>query len=247
MTKNSLGLIETLGLVGAIEAADAGSKAANVTFRGYQRGRAGLITVVFAGDVAAVRAAVAAGTAAAKRVGQVVAVHVIARPDRQVRIGSPNGHGAVQLEASVPQEAVTVEVPLTPQETVEPEEQPPAPLEIIEPEEQPPERVAEESAPHEEPVAETLSATVAPSPDETGGLSAMPEHSAVAVAEAEEPAAAQPLEEAVEPEPGQEREEVISTGGNGDAPVAKAKTTTDVPAPARKKEKVRPSKAKRKL
>jgi len=86
MEKDSLGLIETLGLVGAIEAADAGSKAAKVSFRGYERGLAGLITVVFTGDVAAVQAAVAAGAAAAKRVGHLVSVHVIARPDRQVQL-----------------------------------------------------------------------------------------------------------------------------------------------------------------
>ncbi len=67
MEKESLGMIETLGFVPAIEAADAGSKAANVTFRGYERARAGLITVVFVGDVAAVRAAVTAGSAAARR------------------------------------------------------------------------------------------------------------------------------------------------------------------------------------
>ena len=88
METESLGLIETLGLVGAIEAADAGTKAANVSFRGYERGRAGLITVVFTGDVAAVRTAVAAGTAAAKQVGQVVSVHVIARPHVQLNVGS---------------------------------------------------------------------------------------------------------------------------------------------------------------
>ncbi len=99
MEKDSLGLIETSGLVAAIEAADAGSKAANVTFRGYQRARAGLITVVFLGDVAAVRAAVTAGSAAAKRVGTVISVHVIARPDLQLRIVS---NGAQPVEKLVP-------------------------------------------------------------------------------------------------------------------------------------------------
>ncbi len=86
MERDSLGLIETSGLVAAIEAADAGSKAANVSFRGYESARAGLITVVFLGDVAAVRAAVTAGSAAAKRIGTVLSVHVIARPDRQLRV-----------------------------------------------------------------------------------------------------------------------------------------------------------------
>lgn len=95
MEKESLGLIETLGLVAAIEAVDAGSKAANVTFRGYERARAGLITVVFDGDVAAVRAAVSAGAAAARKVGKVVSVHVIARPDHQLQL-PPNGTRAGQ-------------------------------------------------------------------------------------------------------------------------------------------------------
>ncbi len=95
MERDSLGLIETSGLVAAIEAADAGSKAANVTFRGYERARAGLITVVFLGDVAAVRAAVTAGSAAAKRVGTVISVHVIARPDRQLRVVA-NGAKAIE-------------------------------------------------------------------------------------------------------------------------------------------------------
>jgi microcompartment protein CcmL/EutN len=99
MEKESLGLIETLGLVSAIEAADAGSKAANVSFRGYERGRAGLITVVFVGDVAAVRAAVSAGAAAARQVGTVVSVHVIARPDSQLHV-TRNGAGAAQQEVA---------------------------------------------------------------------------------------------------------------------------------------------------
>jgi len=99
MERESLGLIETLGMVGAIEAADAGAKAAKVTFHGYARGRAGLITVMFTGDVAAVRAAVAAGVAAAKRVGQVVSVDVIARPDRQLHV-TPDGSKPIEHEIS---------------------------------------------------------------------------------------------------------------------------------------------------
>ena len=99
MERDSLGLIETSGLVAAIEAADAGSKAANVTFRGYQRARAGLITVVFLGDVAAVRTAVTAGAAAAKRIGTVISVHVIARPDRQLHVVS---NSAKPVEKLVP-------------------------------------------------------------------------------------------------------------------------------------------------
>jgi ethanolamine utilization protein EutM len=114
MEKESLGLIETLGLVAAIEAADAGAKAANVKLRGYEQARAGLITVFFAGDVAAVRAAVSAGAAAAKRVGKVVSVHVIARPDRQLQV-STNGTQplpeaeALPVEESAPEQALPVD------------------------------------------------------------------------------------------------------------------------------------------
>ena len=78
--EQALGLIETKGLVGAIEAADAGLKAANVELLGSERADAGLVTVMFGGDVAAVRAACDAGAAAAGRVGQLVGVHVIPRP-----------------------------------------------------------------------------------------------------------------------------------------------------------------------
>jgi ethanolamine utilization protein EutM len=77
---DALGLIETRGLVGAIEAADAGAKAANVRLLGTERADAGLVTVKFIGEVAAVKSAVDAGAAAAQRVGQLVSVHVIPRP-----------------------------------------------------------------------------------------------------------------------------------------------------------------------
>jgi microcompartment protein CcmL/EutN len=113
MEKDSLGLIETSGLVAAIEAADAGSKAANVSFRGYQRARAGLITVFFLGDVAAVRAAVTAGSAAAKRVGTVISVHVIARPDRQLH-GVANAAKPIETLAPSPTlESTVTELPRT--------------------------------------------------------------------------------------------------------------------------------------
>ena len=104
MEKGSLGLIETWGYVPAIEAADAGSKAANVTLLGYEEVRAGLVTVKFVGDVAAVRAAVTAGAAAAGKVGKVVSVHVIPRPDRQLRItpGGPPTPGDEQPEPPPP-------------------------------------------------------------------------------------------------------------------------------------------------
>ncbi len=86
MVEYALGLIETRGLVGAIEAADAAVKAADVELIGKERAEAGLITVKVKGDVAAVRAAVDAGAAAAQRVGELVSVHVIPRPDEETEI-----------------------------------------------------------------------------------------------------------------------------------------------------------------
>jgi microcompartment protein CcmL/EutN len=85
MTLRSLGLIETWGLVAAVEAADAGAKAANVALKGYELARGGLVTVRFEGDVAAVRAAVSAASVAAGKVGRVVSTHVIARPHAQLQ------------------------------------------------------------------------------------------------------------------------------------------------------------------
>ena len=80
----ALGMIETKGLVGAIEAADAMVKAANVTLIGKVMVGGGLVTVMVRGDVGAVKAAVEAGGAAAKRVGELVSVHVIPRPHEDV-------------------------------------------------------------------------------------------------------------------------------------------------------------------
>ncbi len=88
-----------------------GSKAANVTFRGYERARAGLITVVFLGDVAAVRAAVTAGAAAAKRIGTVISVHVIARPDRQLHVIANGAKPVQKLVFSPGVEPVALEQP----------------------------------------------------------------------------------------------------------------------------------------
>ncbi len=76
----ALGMIETKGLVGAVEAADAMVKAANVRLVGYERIGSGLVTVMVRGDVGAVKAAVDAGCAAAARLGEVVSTHVIPRP-----------------------------------------------------------------------------------------------------------------------------------------------------------------------
>ena len=79
-TLNALGMIETRGLVGAIEAADAMVKAANVTLVGKEHIGGGLVTVMVRGDVGAVKSATDAGAAAAERVGELISVHVIPRP-----------------------------------------------------------------------------------------------------------------------------------------------------------------------
>ncbi|WP_300277333.1 BMC domain-containing protein [Peptacetobacter sp.] len=80
MNSDALGMVETKGLVGAIEAADSMVKAANVNLVGYEKIGSGLVTVMVRGDVGAVKAAVDAGAASAKAVGEVVSTHVIPRP-----------------------------------------------------------------------------------------------------------------------------------------------------------------------
>ncbi len=85
-SRGALGLIETKGYVAAVEAADAMAKSANVDVRGLEMVGGGLVTVIVTGDVAAVNAATDAGAAAAGRVGEVVSVDVIARPQVDVRI-----------------------------------------------------------------------------------------------------------------------------------------------------------------
>ena len=84
MNTNSLGMIETRGLVGAIEAADAMVKAANVQLVGKEQVGGGLVTVMVRGDVGAVKAATESGSAAASKLGELVAVHVIPRPHADV-------------------------------------------------------------------------------------------------------------------------------------------------------------------
>ena len=84
MNGDALGLVETRGLVGSIEAADAMVKAANVQLLGYEQIGAGYVTVMVRGDVGAVKAATDAGAEAAARVGEVVSVHVIPRPHTEV-------------------------------------------------------------------------------------------------------------------------------------------------------------------
>lgn len=80
MNGKALGLIETRGLIGCIEAGDAMVKAANVRIIGIERIGGGLVTVLVDGDVGAVKAAIDAGSAAAKKVGEVLSVHIIPRP-----------------------------------------------------------------------------------------------------------------------------------------------------------------------
>ncbi len=91
MSQDALGLIETRGLIGSIEAADAMVKAANVVLIGKEYIGAGYVTVMVRGDVGAVTAATDAGAAAARRVGELVSVHVIPRPHAEVERLLPKG------------------------------------------------------------------------------------------------------------------------------------------------------------
>ncbi len=92
----ALGMVETRGLVGAIEAADAMVKAANVVLIGSEYVGGGFVTVMVRGDVGAVKAATDAGAAAAKRVSEVVSVHVIPRPHSDVEMILPkNTKGSI--------------------------------------------------------------------------------------------------------------------------------------------------------
>jgi ethanolamine utilization protein EutM len=89
MKYDALGMIETKGLIGSIEAADAMVKAANVYLIGKEYIGGGLVTVMVRGDVGAVKAATDAGAAAAQRVGELVSVHVIPRPHSEVEVILP--------------------------------------------------------------------------------------------------------------------------------------------------------------
>jgi ethanolamine utilization protein EutM len=91
MPLEALGLIETKGLVGSIEAADAMVKAANVRLMGYEKIGGGYVTSIVRGDVAAVKAATEAGQRAAERVGELVSVHVIPRPHAELEQLIPKG------------------------------------------------------------------------------------------------------------------------------------------------------------
>lgn len=112
MTSTAIGLIETIGLVAAIEAADAAVKAANVTLLGYENTKGGgMITIKIVGDVGAVKAAVAAGTAAAFKVGQVKSCHVIPRPHQEIEaLLQQVDRGRAKAEPVLPAAPTTVKV-----------------------------------------------------------------------------------------------------------------------------------------
>lgn len=90
MKYDALGMIETKGLIGSVEAADAMVKAANVTLLGKEFVGGGIVTVMVRGDVGAVKAATDAGAAAAQRVGELLSVHVIPRPHSEVEAILPD-------------------------------------------------------------------------------------------------------------------------------------------------------------
>ena len=89
MAQDALGMVETRGLTAAIDAADAMTKAAEVTLVGTEKIGSGLVTVMVRGDVGAVKAAVEAGESAASRLGELVATHVIPRPHGDVEMILP--------------------------------------------------------------------------------------------------------------------------------------------------------------
>lgn len=96
MSQIALGMVETRGLVGAVEAADAMAKAARVVLLGKEKIGGGFVTVMVRGEVGAVKAATDAGSAAARRVGELVSVHVIPRPHEQVEGILPQAVGEVE-------------------------------------------------------------------------------------------------------------------------------------------------------
>jgi len=90
MAQQAVGMIETRGLVALVEATDAACKAANVEFKGWRKVGSGLVTMFVSGDVAACKAAIDAGTNAARAVGgEVVSTHVIARPHDDLKVALP--------------------------------------------------------------------------------------------------------------------------------------------------------------
>ena len=121
MIQMSLGLIETVGLAAAIEAADAAVKSANVRLIGYELARgSGMTTVKIEGDVGAVKAAVSAAAASAARVGKVVSAHVIARPSGELG-------GMIRSADTVGNQRVVAKMPEPEPPQPEPEPEPPQP------------------------------------------------------------------------------------------------------------------------
>ena len=98
MSLEALGMVETKGFVGAVEAADAMVKAANVQLIGKEYIGAGYVTIFVRGDVGAVKAATDAGAAAARRVGELISVHVIPRPHGEVERVLPKGDAILLLQ-----------------------------------------------------------------------------------------------------------------------------------------------------
>ena len=129
----ALGMIETKGLIGAIEAADAMTKAANVTLLGKEKVGGGFITVMITGDIGAVKAAVDAGAAAAEQVGHLIGVHVIARPhdeieniikkDTEDKVEATNANDLEVVKKEIVEEVIeeTIEeiIEVTPEEIIE--------------------------------------------------------------------------------------------------------------------------------
>ena len=160
----ALGMIETKGLVGSIEAADAMVKAANVTLIGKVHVGGAYVTVMVRGDVGAVKAATDAGAAAAQRVGELISVHVIPRPHHEVEYilpslplmdeddddngpDSPQNGGESEPEEELPAEIQETEESAQPTEEPEaaPEEEPAAPAEEASTVEEEPVEIVEEA------------------------------------------------------------------------------------------------------
>ncbi|MBF0290720.1 MAG: BMC domain-containing protein [Nitrospinae bacterium] len=95
---DALGMIETKGFVGMVEASDAMLKAAKVELVGYEKIGGGYVTAIVRGDVAAVKAATEAGSRAAEKVGELVSVHVIPRPHSNIDLALPLGRKAIAAE-----------------------------------------------------------------------------------------------------------------------------------------------------
>ncbi len=152
----ALGLIETIGLVAAVEAADAAVKAANVVLLGYDSARAGKITIKLAGDVGAVQAAVAAGAAAASRVGTVYGSLVIPRPHDEI---DPLIQQAVRGRATPKSQPPKAQIPAREAEKVAAETPPaaePLPSQLAEtPPAAPPEPAIEQPTEGETPEPQT--------------------------------------------------------------------------------------------